>query len=90
MELRCLHARWVFKPHSVYKAKKKQNCASKGVAWNGEVDGAFEQWDTSQKTTEEEGTNFPQEAAERRKEGKKLVIKERDRKRSLVALRGSF
>lgn len=54
------------------------------------MDGAFEQWDTSQKTTEEEGTNFPQEAAESRKEGKKLVIKERDRKRSLVALRGSF
>lgn len=52
--------------------------------------GLLSSGDTSQITTEEEGTNFPQEAAERRKEGKKLVIKERDRKRSLVALRGSF
>lgn len=74
--------------HTQYISYK--SCASKGVAWKGEVDGAFEQWDTSQKTTEEEGTNFPQETAESTKEGKMLVIKERDRERGLIALRGSL
>lgn len=40
------------------------------------MNGAFEQWDISQKITGE-GTDFPQEIAESTMEGKMLVIKER-------------